>query len=84
MFGKMSVGVRMMASVPKRKIKIPSTTMVYGCFSASLTIHIVFLASDRRECSPDATLKSELELCEVVKKANLNEYESEISRETEK
>src|ERR1700758_2756104 len=30
-----------MASVPKRKIRIPSTTIVYGSLSASLTIHIM-------------------------------------------
>src|ERR1700722_8158627 len=84
MFGKMCVGVRTIASVPKRKIKIPSTTIVYGCFRASLTIHIVFLASDRRGCSPDAIFGSGLELWEVVQKTNLNEYRSEISRETQK
>src|ERR1700731_3865582 len=52
MLGKMSVGVRTIASVPKRKIKIPSTTMVYGSFSASLTIHIVHIPQFRPAC-PD-------------------------------
>src|ERR1700746_2639189 len=41
MFGKMSVGVRTMASDPRIRIKIAITTMVCGCFSASLTIHII-------------------------------------------
>src|SRR5580704_8643141 len=40
MLGKMSVGVRTIASDPRSRIKIASTTMVCGCFSASLTIHI--------------------------------------------
>src|SRR5260370_15653041 len=41
MFGKMSVGVRKMDSVPRIKIRIASTTNVYGRFSATLTIHII-------------------------------------------
>jgi hypothetical protein len=41
MFGKMSVGVRTIERPPNRKIKIASTTIVYGCFRASLTIHIM-------------------------------------------
>src|SRR6185295_6716812 len=41
MLGKMSVGVRTIASVPRRRIRITSTTMVCGCFSASLTIHMI-------------------------------------------
>src|ERR1700757_4396558 len=41
MSGKISVGVRTIASVPKRKIRIASTIIVYGSFSASLTIHIM-------------------------------------------
>src|SRR5579863_5446618 len=41
MLGKMSVGVRTIASVPRRRITIVSTTMVCGCFSASLTIHMI-------------------------------------------
>src|SRR5580700_3339807 len=38
-FGKMSVGVRTIARPPKIKIRIASTTSVYGRFSASFTIH---------------------------------------------
>src|SRR6266849_8886090 len=41
MFGKMSVGVRKIESVPRIKIRIASTTNVYGRFSATLTIHII-------------------------------------------
>src|SRR5260370_37775216 len=41
MFGKMSVGVRKMDSVPRFKIRIANTTNVYRRFSATLTIHIV-------------------------------------------
>src|SRR6202035_3552715 len=44
MFGKMSVGVRTIARPQNRKIKIASTTIVYGCFSASRAIRIVRLA----------------------------------------
>src|ERR1700740_463895 len=39
-FGKMSVGVRTIARPPKIKIRIATTTNVYGRFSASFTIHI--------------------------------------------
>src|ERR1700737_2097253 len=39
-FGKMSVGVRSAASVPRIKIRIATTTNVYGRLKASLTIHI--------------------------------------------
>src|ERR1700732_333437 len=48
MLGKMSVGVRTIASAPKRKIRIPSTTMVYGSFSASLTIHMIHIPNSVR------------------------------------
>src|SRR5260370_39128502 len=41
MFGKMSFGVRKMDSVPRIKIRIASTTNVYGRFSSTLTIHII-------------------------------------------
>src|SRR5579872_727397 len=40
MLGKMSVGVRKMATPPTTRIKIDITTNVYGRFSASLTIHM--------------------------------------------
>src|SRR6266849_2828931 len=39
-FGKMSVGVRTIASAPRMKIRIANTAIVYGRLSASLTIHI--------------------------------------------
>src|ERR1700736_5241283 len=39
-FGKMSVGVRSAASVPRIKIRIAITTNVYGRLKASFTIHI--------------------------------------------
>src|ERR1700730_3914222 len=41
MFGKMSVGVRNIASVPRIKVRIASTTKVYGRLSATLTIHMI-------------------------------------------
>src|ERR1700682_929425 len=41
MLGKMSVGVRTIARVPRRKKRDNSTTMVCGSFSASLTIHMI-------------------------------------------
>src|SRR5260370_96187 len=41
MFGKMSVGVRTIASPPIIKMSIDTTTKVYGRLSASLTIHII-------------------------------------------
>src|SRR3981189_2537005 len=41
MFGKMSVGVRKMDSVPRIKIRIASTTNVYRRFSATLNIHMI-------------------------------------------
>src|SRR6267378_8060005 len=41
MFGKMSVGVRKIESVPRIKIRIASTTNVYGRLSATLTIHMI-------------------------------------------
>src|SRR4051812_41010557 len=43
MFGKISVGVRTIANAPNRKIRIASTTIVYGSFSASLTIHMIHI-----------------------------------------
>src|ERR1700751_2658970 len=50
MEGKMSFGVRRMASTPAIKMKIANTMKVYGLRSARLTIHIVY--------SPDASCKS--------------------------
>src|SRR5258705_12841844 len=43
-FGKMSVGVRTIASAPRIKIRIANTAMVYGRLSASLTIHISYIS----------------------------------------
>src|SRR6266436_3360047 len=43
-FGKMSVGVRTIASAPRMKIRIANTAIVYGCLSASLTIHISYVS----------------------------------------
>ena len=40
MFGKMSVGVRRIATGPKMRSNIAATTNVYGRRSASRTIHI--------------------------------------------
>src|SRR5882757_6655495 len=49
-FGKMSVGVRTIASAPRMKIRIANTAMVYGRLSASLTIHISYVSlSVRRQ-----------------------------------
>src|SRR5882757_6632332 len=39
-FGKMSVGVRTIARPPKTRIRIASTTKVYGRFRASFTFHM--------------------------------------------
>src|SRR5260370_40477036 len=41
MFGKMSVGVRTIASAPRIRMSIDATTNVYGRLSASLTIHMI-------------------------------------------
>src|SRR5579859_1915481 len=50
MFGNMSVGVRTIASDPRIRIRIAITTMVCGCFNASLTIYIIpFLNILRRQ-----------------------------------
>src|SRR5579859_4376913 len=50
MFGKISVGVRTIASDPRIRIRMAITTMVCGCFSASLTIHMIpFLNILRRQ-----------------------------------
>src|SRR6266850_5337902 len=43
MLGKMSVGVRAIASVPRIKIRTANTAIVYGRLSASLTIHINYV-----------------------------------------
>src|SRR5882672_11170003 len=43
MLGKMSVGVRTIASVPRIKIRTANTAIVYGRLSASLTIHINYV-----------------------------------------
>src|SRR4029077_21004976 len=40
--GKMSVGVRTIASAPMMRISMANTTKVYGRCNASLTIHIGF------------------------------------------
>src|SRR5206468_2064898 len=42
--GKMSVGIRTIASSPSRVMPIAMTTKVYGRRSASRTIHMVLLA----------------------------------------
>src|SRR4029077_17819818 len=42
--GKMSVGVRTIASAPRMKIRIANTAIVYGRLSASLTIHISYVS----------------------------------------
>src|SRR6202030_291045 len=42
MLGKMSVGVRTIASAPMIRIRMANTTKVYGRCNASLTIHIGF------------------------------------------
>src|ERR1700737_5419782 len=64
MFGKMSVGVRKIASVPRIKIKIASTMNVYGRFSATLTIHMthapIFLSSAAGLFRPGDLLWSDL------------------------
>src|SRR6266849_8622684 len=57
MFGKMSVGVRKMDSVPRIKIRIASTTNVYGRFSATLTIHIIH-PFDSADCNNQIDLMS--------------------------
>src|SRR5215475_11502593 len=43
MLGKMSVGVRLIASNPITRMRIASTTNVYGRRRANLTIHIFVL-----------------------------------------
>src|SRR6266849_6583898 len=53
MFGKMSVGVRKIESVPRIKIRIASTTNVYGRLSATLTIHIIRGSQSFRPAWPD-------------------------------
>src|SRR6266481_2539157 len=91
MFGKMSVGVRKIDNVPRIKIRIASTTNVYGRFNATLTIHIVhapnprlvFLASETRWCSLDATVKSEQEFPEVVENTILKKISLELGAGTE-
>src|SRR5882762_5960488 len=55
MFGKMSVGVRKIESVPRIKIRIANTTNVYGLFSATLTIHIMLGSQSFRPARPDCT-----------------------------
>src|ERR1700730_677880 len=40
MFGKISVGVRTIASAPMIRMSMANTTKVYGRCNASLTIHI--------------------------------------------
>src|SRR5258707_9391191 len=42
MFGKISVGVRTIASIPIMRISMAITTKVYGRRNASRTIHIEF------------------------------------------
>src|SRR5258708_2005040 len=79
MFGKMSVGVRKIEIVPRIKIRIASTTNVYGRFSATLTIHIVhapnsstsFSCFGTRSCSLDATVRSEREFPEMAENTTL-------------
>src|SRR5919109_2892185 len=43
-FGKISVGVRTIASTPMTRMRMASTTNVYGLRNASLTIHMALLA----------------------------------------
>src|SRR6266850_5076357 len=64
MFGKMSVGVRKIESVPRIKIKIANTTNVYGRLSATLTIHMIHTRNlsvrPSRTASTKLTLRSVL------------------------
>src|SRR5258708_24177155 len=59
-FGKMSVGVRTIASPPRMKIRIANTAMVYGRLSASLTIHISRVSVPRSGASRTAFVRSPL------------------------
>src|SRR6266403_2727931 len=59
-FGKMSVGVRTIASAPRMKIRIANTAMVYGRLSASLTIHISRVSVPSSGVSRTAFVRSPL------------------------
>src|SRR5882724_3130284 len=56
--GKMSVGVRTIASAPRMKIRIANTAMVYGRLSASLTIHISYVSVPPSGASRTAFVES--------------------------
>src|SRR6266849_2332855 len=60
MFGKMSVGVRKIESVPRIKIRMASTTNVYGRLSATLTIHMIHALVLRIRRGRTASVKSAL------------------------
>src|SRR5260370_18575351 len=59
-FGKMSVGVRTMASATRMKIRIANTAIVYGRLSASLTIHISYVSVFPSGASRTAFVESPL------------------------
>src|ERR1700676_654123 len=63
MFGKMSVGVRKIASVPRIKIRIASTTNVYGRLSATLTIHMIHALILLSDVGRTASVKWPYDLC---------------------
>src|SRR5216683_878650 len=63
MFGKMSVGVRKIESVPRIKIRIANTTNVYGLFSATLTIHIMLGSQSFRPAWPDCIYQIDPTAC---------------------
>src|SRR6267154_100852 len=61
MFGKMSVGVRKIESVPRIKIRMASTTNVYGRLNATLTIHMIHALILPVRRSRTASVKSALQ-----------------------
>src|SRR6267143_1853038 len=63
MFGKMSVGVRKIESVPRIKIRIASTMNVYGRFSATLTIHMIHAPQSFRPAWPDCINQIDPTVC---------------------
>src|SRR5260370_39076940 len=77
-FGKMSVGVRTIASPPMIRMSMDTTTNVYGRLSASLTIHIFQSHYSFRPALPDCV--NEVDLRSVFRGLSIEGRDQWLSR----
>src|SRR5260370_39561366 len=63
MVGKKQVGVRKIEIVPRTKMRIASTTNVYGRMSATLAIHMIHAPQSFRPAWPNCINQIDLTAC---------------------